>query len=114
MDDCITSIDSYAELQTFREEITSLLSEVKFDLREWRYISMKGQNNQITILGLLWDIEKDTLTLFGFPLSAPPERITKRIVFSSTQRIFDLLGYICPVLLKPKFMLRQFWDQHLD
>lgn len=55
---------------------------------------MKSQYKRTTVLGLLWDTERDILVLSGFPLNTMPEKITERIVFSSMCRVFDSLGFI--------------------
>ncbi|XP_039308955.1 uncharacterized protein LOC105206992 [Solenopsis invicta] len=113
VDDCITSVDSYSDFEVFQREASSLLSRSKFHLRDWKYTGMDCEK-RATVLGLIWNTKSDTLSLAGFPSQLLEEKITKRIVLSYVQKIFDPLGVICPVLLRPKLLLQRLWTRHTD
>lgn len=114
VDDCVTSLDSYAEFEDFRKEASSLLSNAGFNLRGWNHTGMKNLEDRTTVLGLIWDPEKDTLSLSNFPSQTLPEKITKRVMLSLIQKVFDPFGLICPVLLKPKLMIQKLWSKNID
>ena len=39
-----------------------------------------------------------------------PPTVTKRVILSSAHRIFNLIGFACPVLLLPKLLLQEAWQ----
>ncbi|KMQ85547.1 retrotransposon domain containing protein [Lasius niger] len=91
VDDCITSLDSETDLEIFRKEASSLLSDAGFDLRGWKHTGMMNLEGQTTVLGLVWNTENDTLSLSGFPSQTVPGKITKRTLLSLVQKVYDPL-----------------------
>lgn len=113
VDDCVTSVDSYSDFEFFQKETTSLLSKAKFDLRKWRCTGVPHKG-RTSMLGLVWDPKSDTLSLSDPFLLSDTEKITKRVVLSHVQKVFDPLEFVCPVLLKSKLLLQRLWDRSID
>lgn len=86
-----------------------------FELRGWQCSNLKRTDQQTPVLGLIWDIEENTLMLAPTTLlRKPPEKITKKEILSFAQRIFDPLGIACPVEMKPKLLLKKIWSKNID
>jgi len=73
-----------------------------------------SHEKRTTVLGLIWDPTDDTLSLTSFPTLPITEKLTKRTILSQVQKVFDPLGFICPVLLKPKLLLQRLWGLDMD
>lgn len=115
VDNCVISVDTNQEAQQFERVSTESMKAGGFDLRAWEYSDKNMSGRQSSVLGLRWHREEDTLSLANPVLGNPrPEIITKRIILSFTQRLFDPLGMISPVLICPKILLQQIWTQGLD
>jgi hypothetical protein len=74
----------------------------------------KADSSITKVLGHTWDTMVDTLSLnvlFAFIDSQSP---TKRIILKNIASVFDLLGLLCPVLLKGKVLLQSIWKERLD
>lgn len=62
-------------------------------------------------LGLLWNIEQDTFT---FQVSTCDKPFTKRGVLSVVNSIYDPLGFLAPVTIQGKILLRQLSTENID
>lgn len=68
-------------------------------------------------LGLNWDLQKDC---FHFKVSEEAKPFTRRGVLSITNSLYDPLGFVAPVTVHGKFILREFtvessdWDAPLS
>ncbi|XP_040289970.1 uncharacterized protein LOC121002590 [Bufo bufo] len=62
-------------------------------------------------LGLLWNIKVDTFT---FQVSTCDKPFTKRGVLSVVNSIYDPLGFIAPVTIQGKMLLRQLTTDNID
>ncbi|XP_065944078.1 uncharacterized protein [Magallana gigas] len=67
-------------------------------------------------LGISWNLRSDAFT---FRLSLDKKPYTRRGVLSCLNSFYDPLGFVAPVLIRGKLLLRKFteestdWDQHL-
>ncbi|XP_069830268.1 uncharacterized protein [Dendropsophus ebraccatus] len=67
-------------------------------------------------LGLRWDLSKDT---FGFQVNFADKPFTKRGVLSVVNSLYDPMGFVAPITVQGKSLLRQFsetvkdWDAPL-
>ncbi|GFV66015.1 uncharacterized protein TNCV_4086901 [Trichonephila clavipes] len=118
VDYCLASVDSSKELESFQRDSTELLALGKFDLRGWRHSDIESnfdfQDNQqksdpqeIQVLGLMWNVKEDT-----FPISyreTESKEVTKRRILSLAHRIFDPIGFTCPITLIPKLLIQECW-----
>lgn len=117
VDNCVTSVDSQEEVSEFIETSVKLLSEVKFDLRGWEY-TMKNEDyvdeESTSVLGLFWNKSSDMLFVDVRKLEDVSETISRRIILSTTHRVFDPIGFLAPVMLCPKLLLQESWHKKMN
>ncbi|KFD59385.1 hypothetical protein M514_28437 [Trichuris suis] len=64
----------------------------------------------VPILGMLWNRRSDTSQLnMERVIEGLSKRVTKRNILSATHQVFDSIAVVCPVLLRPKLLLRKIW-----
>ncbi|UYV75673.1 hypothetical protein LAZ67_13000972 [Cordylochernes scorpioides] len=115
MDNCITSLETKQEVQEFQKAAIEIMDRAKMDLREWEYsLEENPEKGTCTkILGVVWNKMEDSLKCeLPDNLSLQPN-LTKRLVLSMVQRIFDPLGFCAPVFLPPKLLLQRSWGLKL-
>ncbi|XP_047988456.1 uncharacterized protein LOC125228052 [Leguminivora glycinivorella] len=122
VDNCVISLESEEEAETFIEEAKRVMSDAKFHLRGWvttpmsKCIETISNENNLSVLGLMWDVNIDQLFCnvnFAHGTGIK-ENVTKRSLLSITQKVFDPVGLACPVTLVPKLILQKTWNLRLS
>ncbi|CAL1274780.1 unnamed protein product, partial [Larinioides sclopetarius] len=115
VDNCVCSLKNIDEANKFIMESQTLMSSGKFNLRGWQSNAplkiLDGSESQlVALLGLNCNLLEDTLSC---NVNCPREDqviLTKRLLLSLAQSIFDPLGISSPVTIIPKFMLQESWN----
>src|SRR6266480_3311797 len=89
------------------------MAEAQMELRQWECSGDKSSEKTTSVLGLKWDKEEDTLHC-DIIAGEIPENITKRVVLSQVRKIFDPLGFLCPAVLGPKWLLQRSWTDKVN
>lgn len=120
VDNCVASVPNTNTLENFIRESSAVMAEGLFDLRGWEYSHQEITSDipkTSPLLGLVWDTQNDTLGINGDFLkeleSLLDKPITKRIMLSVTQKVFDPIGFTCPTTLIPKLLLQKTWEKKI-
>ncbi|UYV65019.1 hypothetical protein LAZ67_3002845 [Cordylochernes scorpioides] len=113
IDNCVASFSKVTDMEQFVDEAQRLLASAHFNLRDWTSnvtsIMCDGpRSDRGRLLGMTWNQEKDTLacSLENLEIQGP---INKGRVLSLASRIFDPVGFTCPVTLVPRLILQETW-----
>ena len=110
VDNCVTSLNTMIEVEQFIYDATLAMKEGAFDLRGWKNSDSHTEGRDISVLGLIWNNDDDTLHLTVPSIeNIINDKITKRIILSYSHRVFDPLGFVCCVMIIPKLLLQQTW-----
>jgi len=110
VDNCVNSVEKENELHLFIKEASLVFAEAKFDLRGWKFSDPSLENSTNTVvLGLTWDRKADTLAVSNLELM-DVEVVTRRTMLSLAQRVFEPIGFTCPISLRPKLLLQKCWE----
>lgn len=118
VDNCVVSVDSKEEAHKFIDEAKTLMNAANFNLRMW--VTSDGinetGNDTISILGIRWDTITDELycNCNCLPPIENLKKLTKRGLLSLTQKVFDPIGYMAPVMLIPKLILQETWRRQVN
>ncbi|XP_036327148.1 uncharacterized protein LOC118739745 [Rhagoletis pomonella] len=121
------SIDAVINLKT---ELVNLLESGGFHLRKWSSNSTavlqtvpaedceafskhkNGGSDYIKILGLYWNPKPDK---YSFHVGTPTViNATKRHILSEIARIFDIFGFLAPVVVKIKILFQEIWLRNVS
>ena len=132
MDDILGSCETVAEANEMTKQITTILKNCDFNIKEW---VISGQNPATAaesddqkvvkellnaepnsfhqkVLGMYWDTKEDKL-MFFVKLTTTSDLvyliITKRIILSKCNSIYDPYGFLGPFIIKFKILLRLIW-----
>ncbi|XP_044751642.1 uncharacterized protein LOC123311641 [Coccinella septempunctata] len=116
VDNILISVQNEEALNQFIEQSTKILADRKFELRGWEHslpenVEVEAKSN---ILGLIWNRKLDTLELsLEWFDKMDVGLITKRTILSAAHKLFDPIGFSCPVTLIPKILLQRTWSTKL-
>ncbi|GBP35697.1 hypothetical protein EVAR_82631_1 [Eumeta japonica] len=68
-------------------------------------------NDRLQILGLHWLPAND---VFTFSVDWQTRECTKRNILSTVTRLWDLMGYVAPVILLAKLFIKSLWKNKID
>ncbi|GFT48822.1 uncharacterized protein TNCV_3004011 [Trichonephila clavipes] len=94
VDNLVCSVNS-------KEKLDKLIVESQEILEEER--------RSVPVLGLKWDLDQDLLSVDIKVHESKNEILTKKKILSLVHKIFDPIGFTCPVTLIPKIMLQECW-----
>jgi hypothetical protein len=109
VDNCIACMDTEDELMKFIQDTTHIMEQGKFELCGWKWTN-SGGDYIVPVLGLKWNTQTDGLSLDLRGLEEEGKStMTKRCILSAAHKIFDPIGFSCPVTLIPKMLLQELW-----
>lgn len=128
MDDIVFSELSEPRAVQVAHELIQLFRGGQFDLVKWTSNSQTVLNGipashrlseqlefdksvEQKVLGLRWCKSSDC---FEFLISAPPDTCTKRAILSAVARLWDIMGFVAPVVLFAKLLIKELWLLKLD
>lgn len=128
VDDIMGGAFSVEEAIALQRELITLLELGKFELRKWasncptvlegvpsshqQPISLNDhESSGVKVLGLQWCPVTDS---FSYSVVPSERECTKRNILSEIARIYDVVGFLCPVVLMAKGMIQKLWAQGLD
>lgn len=131
MDDLMSGSESEEGCLTLHQQISSILESAGLPLRKWcsnsaavrKKIAEENEDplfaleidkeDSVKSLGLIW---KPIADEFNFKVTPNPihVQLTKRMLLSDLNRVFDPLGFLAPVLVKGKIFLQQLWQMKSD
>ncbi|UYV65295.1 hypothetical protein LAZ67_3003849 [Cordylochernes scorpioides] len=118
VDNLVTSVNSFEELQDLKLTATSIMDNARLELSRWEHSldvasdTYPFERAEISkVLGVCWDKRDDCLSC-EIPVAIPP-KITKRSILSCLAQIYDPIGFLSPILIKPKILLQKAWTLKL-
>lgn len=138
VDDCLRSVATEDDAVTLVNDLRALCSRGGFTLTKWMSNSRKVllsipvehrasevkdldlRHDTLPVertLGVQWDTERDTFT---YKIKLQDKPMTRRGILSIVNSIYDPLGFLAPVILPAKLLLRDLckdhlgWDEHID
>ncbi|XP_066500465.1 uncharacterized protein [Hoplias malabaricus] len=138
VDDCLKSVATEEEAVNLKKELTNLCARGGFHLTKWvsnsrallcsipvdeRAAEVKDldlQHDELPVeraLGMQWCTSSDS---FKFKIQLPDKPCTRRGILSVVSSVYDPMGFLAPLLLPVKLILRDLckekkgWDEEIS
>ena len=130
VDDFVSGADSLEQALQCKNELISALNAAQFHLRKWmsnsteflETIDVKDryfggpvelfESKSLGVLGLQWIPDKDVFK-FDLKIKEYP-KMTKRTILSQIAQLFDPFGWVGPVIVLGKIMMKTLWMLRLN
>ncbi|GFW83530.1 DUF1758 domain-containing protein [Trichonephila clavipes] len=111
VDNLVTSVNDVTELEQLKSQMIEVMKQGAFELRCWASNDTKEDQDMQMVLGLSWDVVSDELSCkLPSNLDCTQERpVTKRVLLSVINRVYDPIGFTAPALLLPKLLMQEAW-----
>ena len=123
-DDFFAGGDTLEEAMAKRNELTSILASGGMEVGRWASNTaalLDGLGSTeihkvleieetVSALGIKWQASVDNF-LFNVSEKEKQEKVTKRTILSDTASLCDPLGWLSPVIIRPKILLQNLWVQ---
>ena len=132
VDDGLTGAKSIEDAVELQSQLRKLFDAGRFVLRKWKSSELevtkhiphqllddrttqriKCEDSFTKVLGIKWDSESDSFRPL-LSTFAQIQSLTKRALISDIARLFDVLGWCAPAMIKPKILLQRLWEERLD
>ncbi len=119
VDNAVTSVDSFEDYRRFKSKAVKLMSNAQMELRQWESSWIVSESEAVeqsdemvtSVLGLKWCKKTDTLFCASFPVM--PDKLTRRTLLATINKIYDPMGILSPALVWPKLILQTTWKMKL-
>ena len=142
VDDILDSVDEYSLYNMLKVQIKEILQSGNFSIKEWisnvselesyPVCNDEQEGGDAKVLGMRWNPKRDNFE-FKININFSPKKrkvrtgpnlsiecflknkfsLTKRIILSQINGIFDPLGLLVPFTIKAKIMMQNFWKNSL-
>ena len=122
VDNLHSGVENESEAISYFHEARALMLEGNFVLRQWRTTSLSlqkevkdnntsTQSSTVSILGLSWDTQTDTISFPVHAFDSTNTQLTKRKVLSTGSKLYDPLGMLSPVTLVAHLFIAEIWER---
>ena len=137
VDDNMTSVDSVEDALRLKDALIKIYGDAGMTIHKWLSNStevmeaipqeLRGKGMEIEdadlktdllpctkALGVIWSTSADAFFFKMDEIDCNNKKWTKRLMSSFAARIFDPCGFLAPLLIIPKCILRKAWLEKLD
>ena len=119
------TMSNETELLEFYQEANNQLNSANMPLRSWitnnEKLKARIEEDNIgykvpnitSVLGLVWNVSLDILSLKAAKLGVP-DVLNKRNLLSLVSSVFDPLGLLCPIIIKGKLLIQAAWRANVS
>ncbi|GFR03997.1 DUF1758 domain-containing protein [Trichonephila clavata] len=99
------------ELEQLKSQSIEIMKEGAFELRCWASNDSTEDQDKQMVLGLSWDVISNELSC-KLPSNidcTQGKPVTKRVLLSVINSVYDPIGFTAPALLLPKLLMQEAW-----